>query len=109
VTHASAAEAPFGAESEGGRIVVKASCGKFVLAAVVAAYEAVVKGLFDVVCGFAEQVFGVLGTAFCEVSGSFVLAVEEVLFFLGKVATVGEGNVFPETRGTQLYAGSGSG
>jgi hypothetical protein len=109
VTHASAAEASLGAEGERGRIIVKASRGEFVLAAVAAAYEVVAEGLFDVVRGFAEQVLGVLGAAFGEVSGSFVLAVEEVLFFLGEVATVGEGNVFPETRGTQLYVGSGSG
>jgi hypothetical protein len=107
MTHASAAEAFLGAEGVGA-IVVKASRGGFVLAAVLTADEAVAEGLFDVVRGFAEQVLGVSGAAFSEVSGSFVLAVEEVLFFLGEVATVGEGNVFPETRGTQLYAGSGS-
>jgi hypothetical protein len=109
VARASAAEASFGVEGEEGRIVVKASRGEFVLAAVAAVYKAVVEGLFDVVRGFAEQVLGILGAAFSEVSGSFVLAVEEVLFFFCEVATVGEGNVFPETRGTQLYAGSGSG
>jgi hypothetical protein len=102
VAHASAAEASFGAEGEGGRIVVKASHREFVLVAVA-------EGFLNVVRGFAEQVLGILGTAFSEVSGSFVLAVEEVLFFLGEVATVGEGDVFPETRGTQFYAGSGSG
>jgi hypothetical protein len=99
--------ASFGAGGDG-RIVVKASCGGFVLAAVSAAYKAVAKGLFNVVRSFAEQVLGVLGTAFGEVSGSFVLAVEKVLFFLCEVVTVGEGNVFPKTRGTQLYAGSAS-
>jgi hypothetical protein len=109
VAHSSAIEASFGVEGERGRIIVKASRGEFVLAAVTAAYEAVMEGLFDVVRGFAEQVLGVLGVAFGEVSGSFVFAVKEVLFFLGEVATVGEGNVFPEARGTQLYAGSGSG
>jgi hypothetical protein len=90
-----------------GRIVVKASCGGFVLAVVSAVYKAVVEGLFNVVCSFVEQVLGVWA-AFGEVSGSFILAVEEVLFFLGEVATVGERNVFLETRGTQLYIGSGS-
>jgi hypothetical protein len=109
VAHSSAAEAALGAKGEGGCIVVNASRGEFVLAVVTAAYEAVAEGLFDMVRGFAEQVLSVLGAAFSEVSGSFVLAVEEVLFFLGEVATVGKGNVFPETRGTQLYAGSGSG
>jgi len=83
VAHASATEASLGAEGEGGRIVVKASRGEFVLAAVAVAYEAVAEGLFNMVRGFAEQVLGVLGAAFSEVSGSFVLAVEEVLFFLG--------------------------
>jgi hypothetical protein len=109
VAHSSAAEASFGAEGEGGRIVVKASRGEFVLSAVSAAYEAVAEGFLDVVRGFTEQVLGVLGAVFSEVSGSFVLAVKEVLFFLCEVAMVGEGNVFPETRGTQLYTGSGSG
>jgi hypothetical protein len=109
VAHSSAAEALLGVEGERGRIVVKASHGEFVLSAVSAAYEAVAEGLFDVVHSFAEQVLGVLGAVFSEVSGSFVLAVEEVLFFLCEVTTVGEGNVFPETRGTQLYMGSGSG
>jgi hypothetical protein len=109
VTHSSAAEAFLGAEGKGGRLVVKASHGEFVLSAVSAAYEAVMEGLFDVVRGFAAQVLGVLGVAFSEVSGSFVLAVEEVMFFLCEVAMVGKGNVFPETRGTQLYTGSGSG
>jgi hypothetical protein len=109
MTHLSAAEASLCAEGERGRIVVKASRGEFVLAAVAAAYKAVAEGFFDVVRGFAEQVLGVLGAAFGEVSGSFVLAIEEVLFFLGEVATVGKGDVFPEARGTQLYAGSGSG
>jgi hypothetical protein len=109
VAHSSATEAFLRAEGEGGRIIVKALRGEFVSSVVSAAYEAVAEGLFNMVRGFAEQVLGVLGAAFGEVSGSFVLAVEEVLFFLGEVATVGEGNVFPETRGTQLYAGSGSG
>jgi hypothetical protein len=109
VAHSSATEASLGTEDERGRIVVKASRGEFVLAAVAAAYEAVAEGFLDVIRGFVEQVLGVLGVAFGEVSGSFVLAVEEVLFFLDEVATVGEGNVFRETRGTQLYAGSGSG
>jgi hypothetical protein len=109
MTHSSAAEASLCTEGERGRIVVKASRGEFVLASVAVAYEAVAEGFFDVVCGFAEQVLSVLGMAFGEVLGSFVLAVEEVLFFLGEVTTVGEGNVFPEARGTQLYAGSGSG
>jgi hypothetical protein len=109
MTHSSAAEALLCAEGERGCIVVKASRGEFVLAAVAAAYEAVAEGFLDVVRGFVEQVLGVLGAAFSEVSGSFVLAVEEVLFFLCEVATVGEGNVFPETRGTQLYVGSRSG
>jgi hypothetical protein len=108
VTHSSTAEASFGARGNG-RIVVKASRGEFVLSAVSAVYKAVAEGLFNVVRGFAEQVLGILGAAFGEVLGSFILAVEEVLFFLCEVATVGEGNVFPETRGTQLYAGSGSG
>jgi hypothetical protein len=108
VAHSFAAEASLGVGGDG-RIVVKASCGGFVLAAVSVAYEAVAEGLFNVVCGFTEQVLGVSGVVFSEVSGSFVLAVEEVLFFLCKVATVGKGNVFPEMRGTQLYGGSGSG
>jgi hypothetical protein len=56
VAHASAAEASLGAEGERGRIVVKASRGEFVLAAVTAAYEAVAEGFLDVVRGFAEQV-----------------------------------------------------
>jgi hypothetical protein len=108
MAHSSAAEAFFGVGGDG-CIVVKASRGEFVLSVVLAAYEAVVEGLLNVVHGFAEQVLGVLGAAFGEVSGSFVLAVKEVLFFLCEVAMVGEGNVFPETRGTQLYTGSGSG
>jgi hypothetical protein len=108
MTHSSAAEASLCAEGERGGIVVKALRGEFVLAAVTAAYEAVAEGFLDVICGFAKQVLGVLGTAFSEVSGSFVLAVEEVLFFLGEAATMGEGNVFPETRGTQLYAAEGA-
>jgi hypothetical protein len=83
VTHASAAEAFLGAEGKGGRIVVKASRGEFVVAVVSAAYKAVAEGLFNVVHGFAEQVLSILGAAFSEVLGSFVLAVEEVLFFLG--------------------------
>jgi hypothetical protein len=107
VAHAPTAEASLGTGGDG-RIVVKASHGGFVLAAVSAVYEAVAEGLFNMVRSFAEQVLGIC-TALGEVSGSFVLAVEEVLFFLGEVATVGEGNVFPETRGTQLYVGSGSG
>jgi hypothetical protein len=102
MTHSSAAEASLCAEGKRGRIVVKASRGEFVLAAVA-------EGFLDVVRGFVEQVLGVLGAAFGEVSGSFVLAVEEVLFFLGEVVAMGKGNVFPETRGTQLYAGSRSG
>jgi hypothetical protein len=106
VTHSSTAEASLGAGGDG-HIVVKALRGGFVLAAVSAAYKAVAEGLFNVVHGFVEQVLGIC-TAFGEVSGSFILAVKEVLFFLGEVATVGKGNVFPETRGTQLYAGSGS-
>jgi hypothetical protein len=108
VAHLSAAEASLGVGGDG-HIVVKASRGEFVLSAVSAAYKAVAEGLFDVVRGFAEQVLGVLGAAFGEVSGSFVLAVEEVLFLLGEVATVGEGNVFPEMRGTQLMRGVGVG
>jgi len=107
VAHASAAEASLGTGGDG-RIVVKASCGGFVLVAVSAAYKAVAEGLFNVIRGFVEQVLSVLGAAFGEVSGSFVLAVREVLFFLCEVATVGEGNVFPEMRGTQLYTGSAS-
>jgi hypothetical protein len=64
VAHSSATEASLGAEGERGRIVVKASCGEFVLAVVSAAYEAIAEGLFDMVRGFAEQVLGVLGVAF---------------------------------------------
>jgi hypothetical protein len=104
VAHVSATEALLGA----GRIVVKVSCREFVLLAVLAAYKVVAEGLFNLVSGFAEQILGILGVAFGEVSGSFILAVKKVTFLFGKVTTMGEGNVFPEARGTQLNRGSGS-
>jgi hypothetical protein len=89
-----------------GDIVVKASHREFVLTVVLAVYEVVAEGLFNLICSFAEEIFGILGSAFSEFSGSFVLAVKEVALFFGEVATVGKGNVLLETRGTQLNRGS---
>jgi hypothetical protein len=101
VAHASATEASLGA----GHIVVKALHGEFVLSAVLVVYKVVAEGLFYLIHSFTEEVFSVLGLALGEVLGSFVLAVKEVAFLFGEVATVGEGNVFPELRGTQLNSG----
>jgi hypothetical protein len=75
-------------------------------ASVSAAYEAVAEGLFNLVRGFAEEVFGVVGSAVGEVVGSFVLAVKKVVFLLGEgFATLGKGNVFPKEEWTRLKDG----
>jgi hypothetical protein len=89
VAHASAAETLLGVQGEW---CVGAWRGEVCFAmgaSVSAAYEAVAEGLFNLVHGFAEEVFGVVGSAVGEVAGSFVLAIKEVVFLLGEEFALG--------------------
>jgi hypothetical protein len=62
VAHVSATEASFSVGGNGG-IIVKTLHGDFVLAVVLAAYEVVTEGFFDLVSSFVKEIFGILGSA----------------------------------------------